>query len=82
MDEEQREQYLEHAREIYLIRVQNMDKEQIAQRRERERQRQYLRRNGNADAQVEPFDMGEMNVSCKHCRALKFKNESFNCWNN
>ena len=36
MDEEQREQYLEHAREIYLIRVQNMDKEQIAQRRERE----------------------------------------------
>ena len=81
MDEEQREQHLEHEREIYMLRVLNMDNEQIAQRRERDRQRQHLRRNGNADAQVEPFNMGEMNVSCEHCRALKFWNESFNCCN-
>ena len=85
--EEQREEAIARERQRMQQRRAAMNEEEAEQERFRIRNWQHLRRNGprvdgNADARIEPFSIGEMNLRCEHCGAYKFRNESFNCCTN
>jgi hypothetical protein len=64
-----------------------MDEEQRDQYLQQQRNIVHQRRHGPpidryVDAAVEPYNIGQMNITCNYCGALRFRNEHFNCCHN
>ena len=82
MNEEERENYLIDMRNRDQGRRNNMNQEERNVYHANMRNRNQERRNGIGPVQHIQYNIGEMNVNCHHCGALRFQHESFNCCHN
>ena len=84
MSDLERDIYLQSERERYHNRVQNMNHTNIEHMRHQQTRQQQERRHGSVlnIIVVEPFHIGNMDISCGYCGALRFENEPLICCHN
>ncbi|KAF2350022.1 hypothetical protein FHG87_019223 [Trinorchestia longiramus] len=86
MNEEDKMNSHQNQRERYEQRFENMNPGEVNYLRQNQLQKQRIRRNEPVldianIIDIEPFDIGEMNVRYEYCDALRFRNDK-NCCHN